>query len=255
MKTPKINILTYHSISEGIEPTCTSHKIFRQQLDILEACEYKAIPLSELPGRIVGRNHSPARLVVITFDDGYADFATTAFPELRARGWSATVFLPAAKIGGVNDWDLIRGRARQIPLMAWDTVSELGHQGIELGSHAMSHNHLTRLSHQAACEEIANSRRLIETITGCSVTSFAAPYGATNSKLREEIKKSYRLAVNTRLAIARPDSDPYNLPRIDMCYFRNTRRWREYLEQGSTSYFRLRKALRTVRVIATADWR
>jgi peptidoglycan/xylan/chitin deacetylase (PgdA/CDA1 family) len=254
MKKPEINILTYHSISEGDGPTCISPRVFREQLDILEACGYKAVSLLELNGWFERKGETSSRLVALTFDDGYADFATEAFPALRARGWSATVFLPVAKIGGVNDWDSLHLGASLLPLMTWDAAADLGRQGIELGSHAMNHARLTRLPYRMAREEIAGSKRSIESITGCRVTSFAAPYGSTTRKLREEIKNSYRLAVGTRLAQAQPDSDPYDLPRIEMFYFQNPRHWRDYLEGRSKIYFNFRKALRALRNISITNW-
>jgi peptidoglycan/xylan/chitin deacetylase (PgdA/CDA1 family) len=133
--------------------------------------------------------------------------------------------------------------------MTWDTVSDLGRQGIEFGSHGINHVRLTRLPYNMALEEIASSKGSIESTTGCSVTSFAAPYGATTRILREEIRKSYRLAVGTRFARARPDSDPWDLPRIEMFYFQNSRNWRRYLEEESRAYFNLRKTLRAMRSI------
>ncbi len=252
MKMPGINILTYHSISEGAGPTCIPPRVFRQHLDILKACGYKAVSLMEA-GEMLRREAEPlSQLIAITFDDGFADFATEAFPELRARGWSATVFLPAAKIGGTDDWE--EGSHRS-PLMTWDAVCEVGNHGIELGSHAMNHARLTHLPFATAREEIAASRRSIESTTGCSVTSFAPQYGTSNSKIREEIKKSYRLSVGTQLARVKPDSDPYDLPRIEMFYFQNARLWRHYLEGKSRIYFKLRKVLRSVCASAIGAWR
>jgi peptidoglycan/xylan/chitin deacetylase (PgdA/CDA1 family) len=254
LKTTQINILMYHSISEGAGPSCISPSLFREQLDILQACAYQAIPLATLPALLQSNRDLPSRSVVITFDDAFADFTTTAFPHLQARSWPATIFLPAAKMGKTNDWQRGRGRAQFLPLMSWETAADLGHRGIELGSHAINHTRLTQLPPEVALDEIVTSRRSIESITGCSVTSFAPPYGNTNRRLREEISKSYSLAVGTRLGRARPDSDLYNLPRIEMFYFQNPRHWRAYLEQGSTLYYQVRKALRSIRAVAKADW-
>ncbi len=94
-----------------------------------------------------------------------------------------------------------------------------------------------------------HSKRLIEDNTGCRVTSFAPPYGKTNWAVRLEISKHYQAAVGTTLAQARRTSDLYDLPRIEMWYFRSRHRWCAYLEGGSRGYFMLRQALRTVRVL------
>jgi hypothetical protein len=83
------------------------------------------------------------------------------------------------------------------------------------------------------------------------VTSFAPPYGKTNAAIRAEIRQHYRVAVGTTLARARHTSDVYNLPRIEMWYFRDPRRWRAYLEGRAEGYFFLRQALRHIRTLST----
>jgi len=249
-----MSILMYHSISGGEGPTCISPQLFRKQLEIVREYEYEVVPLLELLGRLRRNINGSVRTIAITFDDAYADFATTALPELRNREWPATVFLPVSKIGSTDSWSKSHSGARLMPLMDWDTLSQIACQGIELGSHAMSHTDLTRLPFHAACEEIGSSKRRIEGTTGCTVCSFSPPYGATNRKLQDEIKKCYSLAVSTRMSQVSYNSYPYALPRIDMFYFKNLSHWRAFLEHGPSAYFRFRKALRTARSIATA-WR
>src|SRR5438093_5038335 len=48
-----------------------------------------------------GRDHS----VLITFDDAYAHVRETVTPILKRHGFSATMFVPAANLGGRNTWD------------------------------------------------------------------------------------------------------------------------------------------------------
>lgn len=243
---PRINVLTYHSISAAPGPTSIPPSVFRGHLDALADCGYRVVPLPALAAWLTGGPELPLRSVVITFDDGFADFAEQAAPELLAREWSATVFLPTGKMGGHEDW----AGANTDParaLMSWEQVGRLAGQGIEFGGHSVSHPNLTALPAEALAREVMQCREEIRDRLGREPTSFAPPYGASNARVREAIATSYGISVGTRLERAGRDSDRYDVPRIEMHYFRNLPRWRAYLEGRAEWYFEARRALRAVR--------
>jgi peptidoglycan/xylan/chitin deacetylase (PgdA/CDA1 family) len=203
------------------------------------------VSLAAVAAWLAGGPKLDDRDVVLTFDDGYEDFATEAFPELARRGWPATVFLPAGRVGGSADWgDPAGGRPGR--LMTWETIERLARLGVEFGAHGVTHRAIDSLPADVARDEIVRAKALIEERTGCAVTSFAAPYGRTNATARHEISHHYALAVGTSMGRARPGSDIYDLPRIEMWYFRDERRWWDYLN-GRSAYFVLRQALRALR--------
>ena len=99
-----VSILMYHSVSEVDESarpyyvTNTHPAAFREQMRFLANHNYRVTDLETAL-------NEPAlneRTVVITFDDGFRDFYTTAFPILREFGFTATMFLPTALIGGAR---------------------------------------------------------------------------------------------------------------------------------------------------------
>jgi peptidoglycan/xylan/chitin deacetylase (PgdA/CDA1 family) len=245
-----ISILMYHSISDGPGPTCIPPYIFRGQMAALDACGYSAISLADLADWVRGERELAERAVVMTFDDGFDDFATIAFPELQARGWTATIFLPTGRIGGTDNWQARTSCSPARPLMTWKTVAKLAGLGMDFGGHGVSHTDLTSLAPAAAREEIVTCKRTIEEFTGCRVTCFAPPYGKTNPAVQAEVSRHYLAAVGTSLARAHRTSDVYDLPRIEMWYFRHERRWRAYLEGGARGYFVVRKTLRKVGALA-----
>jgi peptidoglycan/xylan/chitin deacetylase (PgdA/CDA1 family) len=93
----KVSILMYHSISDGPGPTCIAPTTFRRHMAALADCGYHIVSLADIAAWKRGDHGLPERSVALTFDDGYEDFATVVFPELQARGWTVTVFLPPAR--------------------------------------------------------------------------------------------------------------------------------------------------------------
>jgi peptidoglycan/xylan/chitin deacetylase (PgdA/CDA1 family) len=248
MSGDAIDILTYHSISDGPGPICIAPETFRQQMDAMAACGYRGAALCEVVAWLRGGDRLPGKSLVLTFDDGYSDFADVVLPELRARGWTATVFVPAGKLGGTADWDARRGRpARR--LLSTSMVKELAGLGVEVAAHGISHTDLTTLAPDEVRKEIGGAQRHLEDCIGRRVTSFAAPYGRTNPAVQAEIRQHYQAAVGTTLAQARPTSDLYDLPRIEMWYFRHPGFWRSHLMGGGRGYLLLRRMLRRARVL------
>jgi len=173
----RIPILMYHSISDWDESTvhpyyrtATSPTVFAQHMRFLHENKYLTVGPSDAVACMEASELGAARLVVITFDDGYEDFYNHAFPILSEYGFSATVYLPTAHIGAAPL--AFKGRR----CMTWNQVRELRSVGIEFGSHTVTHPQLTSLDPTAVEYEVRNSKHTIEQELGCAVTSFAYPY-------------------------------------------------------------------------------
>jgi peptidoglycan/xylan/chitin deacetylase (PgdA/CDA1 family) len=240
----------YHSISDGHGPTCIAPEVFREQMAMLEDAGYRVISLLDLLNWMEGDRNLPERCVALTFDDGFADFATIAFPELRERGWPATVYLPVGHVGGFDDWEAPLRSGRR-PLLDWQTVAELAADGVEFGGHGVEHCDLTRVRGALLEAEVRDSKRAIEDRTGQKVTSFAAPFGRSDSEVMRFVRQYYRMAVGTKLAPALRDSEQYDVPRIEMWYFRQPRRWRALLRGEAATFLKARRCLRRLRAFAT----
>ena len=242
-----INVLMYHAISGAPGPTSIDPATFRGQMDVLAARGYEPVSLRDLAAWHEGRAELPARAAVITFDDGFADFAEQAAPALLARGWGATVFLPTGRLGGKEDWYGADEPAR--PLMTWAQVEELAARGIDFGAHSVSHADLTKLGPDELEWQIRQSSKDIESRLGEPPVGFAPPYGYSNRTVRAAIGKWFRVSVGTRLQRVTRECDLLDLPRIEMHYFRDLARWEAYLDGHAEVYFTLRRALRRVRQV------
>lgn len=244
-----INVLMYHSISHGSGPTSIPPETFQGQIELLAACKYQTISLLAFKDWRAGKKELPAKSVVITFDDAFADFADCAFRILKAHSCTATVFVPSGKIGGVEDWDGNASLGRR--LMSWSQVADLARENIEFGGHSVTHRDLTKLSESELEREVRQCRDQIEQRLGYAPVAFAPPYGRAHERERREIQNAFGISVGTRLDRANQDCDLYDVPRIEMHYFRDLNRWRDYLEGRADWYLTARRFMRGVKSLVT----
>lgn len=236
-------VLTYHSISTGAGPTNIPADVFAMQMAEIADQGYRTLSADEFIAWHDGRAPAAERQLLITFDDAFRDFAERAAPILARHGLRALVFVPTAKLGGDDDWEAPDHRRA---LMEWADLRALLDSGVEFGSHSRTHRDLRRLSADALTIEIEGSRQDLTERLGVPISSFAAPFGTSNEAVRAAIAPNYAIAFGTRLDLARRGRDRYDIPRLDMHYFRDRRRWRGLLE-GDRRYLRRRQLLRAVR--------
>ena len=100
--------------------------------------------------------------------------------------------------------------------MSWSQIRELDSVGVEIGSHTLTHPHLTRLGEKELKEELTTSRKILEDRLGKSVTSFAYPYGEYDKRVVEAVINSgYSCAFTTRHLYASSGSDVFQIPRFE----------------------------------------
>ncbi len=224
-------ILTYHSVDASGSPISISPEVFQRHVRWL----------AEAPVAVVGLDRlldvDPATdAVAITFDDGFRNFATVAWPLLRDHDLPVTLFVPAAKVGGTNDWDGPGPAVPNLPLLDWDDLGALVRDGVGVGSHTRTHADLRGLPHDRLTAEVHQAAELLRRRLGARPRSFAYPFGEWDAAARNAVADEYDLACTTRLAMLQASgTDPYLLPRLDAYYFREPGR----LESWGTLTFRL----------------
>ncbi len=208
-------ILMYHQVGaprsgSALNKWRVKEEDFRWQLDALLRRGYRGAALREL----LEAPSLESRRAVLTFDDGYRGVFERALPALLARGFSATVFVVADRLGGVNDWD---GETPGETLLSANEIRALHAKGIEIGSHGATHRALTRLSDGELSRELAGSRDTLERLVGAPVTSFCYPFGDFDDRVVEAARAAgYRAATVIRGGISKDLSDPFRLKRISV---------------------------------------
>lgn len=171
-------ILMYHSVAvEESDPylLTVSPERFADQMAWLHRRGLRGVSVRELMrARAAGRD---GRLVGLTFDDGYADFARHVVPILHEYGFTATAYVVADLMGRVNDWDAEGPRKK---LLTVRQVTDLAAAGWEIGSHGLGHRALPGLPADQLAVQTRESRRALEEVVGGPVTGFCYPYGAVD---------------------------------------------------------------------------
>jgi peptidoglycan/xylan/chitin deacetylase (PgdA/CDA1 family) len=218
---------------------------FRMQMETLAAANAPVVSLRQVENWLAGEGAElPIGAIAITFDDAFQDFEVEALPVLTSYGFATAVFAPALCVGGVESWRGADEPPR--PLMDWAAIERAQAAGVTIGSHALTHPDLTSLDDAQLEEEVALSRDMLERRLGAEVRYFAPPYGRSNQKVRAALARHYRLSFGVRLGEAGRDAARFDLPRVEMHYFRDPARWRDFVG-GEKRYLAARQALRAVK--------
>jgi peptidoglycan/xylan/chitin deacetylase (PgdA/CDA1 family) len=171
----RLPILMYHYIRTppSIRTDMLGYRLsvspqdFAAQMDWLDANHFHPVTFDQVRAYFAGRVPLPSRPVVITFDDGYADLYTTAFPILEAHGFTAVAYI----VSGFVD----RGR-----YVTHDQVLQMDRAGIEIASHTVDHADMAVANSGMATYQLVQSKRWLEGLVGHPVVDFAYPSGKYN---------------------------------------------------------------------------
>ncbi|RUU30670.1 trifunctional glycosyltransferase/class I SAM-dependent methyltransferase/polysaccharide deacetylase [Mesorhizobium sp. M6A.T.Ce.TU.016.01.1.1] len=215
----RIPVLMYHSVSDDGPAALARFRLtpaaFGSQMAWLRSNGFHAIGSEQLEEFIANRRPFVGRPVLITFDDGFQNFADHAWPTLRTNDLTAEVFLVTDLVGESAQWDAYTGPPTQ--LMDAGTVRRLSAEGAFFGSHLATHRAIDGLSSSDLAAELLRSRMFIERWTGRPTTAFAAPFSVTDRRLGRLAKEcGYRIGFGGRHGPAGLDCDPIDLPRIEI---------------------------------------
>ncbi len=201
-----VPILMYHHVGDNprskSQASMVSPENFARQMKYLHDHRYHVMSLDELVTAIAQKRDLPRNSVVITFDDGYENNYTRAFPVLRQYGFPATIFLISDLVGEEG-------------YLTWEQIREMQAAGLSFGSHTRRHPFLPVLDDASARDEIINSRKILEEKLGQPVLYLAYPSGGYNEKIEQITREAgYKGAVTTNRGFARLNRDVYALKRV-----------------------------------------
>jgi peptidoglycan/xylan/chitin deacetylase (PgdA/CDA1 family) len=194
-------VLMYHHIGAITKQTeagfFINEEMFSAQLEQLLDSGYTFLSFSDVENAYKEKKPLPPKSVLITFDDGWKDNFTAAYPILKEKKIKANIFLNVGDISAKKDF------------LSWEEVSEMFNGGlIEFASHGMNHRRLRSLTNTEIKKELLESKKILENKLGCEVKSFCYPYGAVDKRVRSLVFESgYIIDYGTRKGI---NSWPWN---------------------------------------------
>lgn len=207
-------VLCYHSVSDAWEHAlAVTPRAFERQLRSMLRRGYRPLAAGTL---LAGSR----RGLHVSFDDAYRS-VLDALPTLRRLGLYATVFASTGFADGGRPLDVpelaaeAAAHPEELATMTWDELRGLATDGVEIGSHTITHPHLNSLSDADLELELRDSRTRLEDELGRPCRFFAYPYGEHDERVRAAVRGAgYEAAF--ALAAGADRNDRFALPRIDL---------------------------------------
>ncbi|KRF06939.1 hypothetical protein ASG88_18595 [Nocardioides sp. Soil777] len=212
-------MLLYHSVADEssarFRPWCVHPRRFAAHMELLADRGRHGLTVGQLEQALrPGGPPLPERPVVITFDDGFADFHSTALPVLEKHHLASTMYATTGYLGGTARW-LAREREQDRPMLHPEQLHDIAARGVEIGAHSHTHPRLDELSAADSRAEIHRSKEVLEQELQRPVTSFAYPHGCHSRRVREQvIEAGYSSATAVRHAMSSPEDDLFALARV-----------------------------------------
>lgn len=193
-----VPVLMWHNLAEESSGDMTiSVDTFRAQIEALHEAGFKTVSLQQLYDYVHFGTELPEKPIVLTFDDGYFSNYEYAFPILQEYDMQATIFAIGVSVGKDTYKDTDHAMT---PHFGADEAREMVDSGlISVQSHTFDMHQWPPFEdgnaqvretllpfdgeadadYEAAVEaDFAESRELLESITGQPVNALAFPEGA-----------------------------------------------------------------------------
>lgn len=212
----RVPILMYHSVTDRPTPGTRPHAVrpadFAGQMTHLRDHGFTALTFGKLTAALDAGTELPERPVVITFDDGYADFHETALPVLDRLGLGCTLFVTTGWVRDAGPHAAGRPLDRTL---SWGQIREAAAHGVEIAGHSHSHPQLDQITDRELREELRRNKGLLEERIDHPVRTMAYPYGYSSARVRRAVREAgYRAACAVNNAIATGHHDRLAVPRL-----------------------------------------
>ena len=204
----RMPILMYHHVDKletaktgGYGSLTVAPEMFKNQMEYLKAKGYSFVAPAELINFFNGTGVLPTKPVMITFDDGYMDNYSVAYPILRDIGGKAVVYLATGLMENPN-------------YMSWSNIAEMNNSGVIIfGNHTWSHRNVGG-NREAVKNEILTADTQLKERGLNQTKTFAYPYGIENGFVEKFLaEQGYGMALTTVPGSVQCSKKRYVLPR------------------------------------------
>ncbi len=211
VRTARVPVLMYHYIS--VPPAgadiyrrdlSVAPDLFAAHLDAIQQAGYTTISLYALLDHLTHGAPLPDKPVVLTFDDGYRDNYTNAFPLLRDRGLTATFFI-------VTDF-IHDGRPEYL---TWDMVREMYAAGMSIEGHGRNHVSLANKDNDYLIWQALGTYESIEVEIGVRPRFISYPAGEYDQRTIDIFRSAtYWAGFTTKQGATHHSDDLFQMRRI-----------------------------------------
>ncbi len=210
-----IPILLYHSVSVNppswVAPFSVSPVTFAAHLDEIVSSGRQPLTVSQYVDGLTGREDLPSRPVLITVDDGFADFGTYALPALTERSLPSTLYVTTGALSDQKQEAVLP----PAPMLASTDLIGLEAAGVEIGAHTHTHRQLDLLPWRMVADEAARSSSILSTVLGHRIRSFAYPHGYWSGSVRRLVGQAgFDSSCTVGETLACDRDHPLALPRL-----------------------------------------
>lgn len=210
-RATEVPLLMYHYIEQAPPGADAIRRdlslppdVFEAQLDRIQDLGYQTITLKHLVEHLTLGVPLPAKPIVLTFDDGYLNHYTEAFPRLRARGMTGTFFI-------ISEYPHSGNRA----YMTWDMIREMHREGMEMEAHARYHATLQGRNDAYLREEAMGNIERFEQELGFTPRIIAYPMGQyDNGTIDAFHGAGFWAGLTTRSGVVHDSQDMFRLRRV-----------------------------------------
>ncbi len=201
-------LLIYHRVGGGtLDELDVSTANFARQLELLDS--HEVVSLDIALDRLDAGDDRPT--VVLTFDDGFEDVHSNAWPLLRERGVPFTVYLASAFVARPMRWEASTAKGSVGTGMTWSQLAEMVDSGLcTIGNH--THRHVP--PEGLTAEELDDCSSSIERHLGVAPTHFTYPWGIPVADMEPALRVRFRSASSGVLGRNVPGTDPLRLARV-----------------------------------------
>lgn len=207
-------VLLYHSIAEtgAGDPWATGPDDFLADMEAVRSSGRVPLTATQFARMLHGDSRPPATSILVTFDDGYADFLDRAVPVLQRLEIPATLFVTTGWVG----------KPSMLSAAALHELQSV--PSIEIGAHSVTHPHLDMLRSVNAQAQIGDSRSQLSDMLGQAVEAFAYPHGSHRAATRDLVRRcGFVTAHAVKNSLSHDGDDPYAVARYTV-HTRTSRR-------------------------------
>jgi peptidoglycan/xylan/chitin deacetylase (PgdA/CDA1 family) len=205
----RVPILMYHYIRINPDPRdrlgfnlSVTPSDFKLQMDWLRDNGYHPVDFDDLRAYIFENQSLPARPVLLTFDDGYRDMYTTAFPILHAHRFKGVSYVVSGFLNSPN-------------YITTEMLQEMDALGVQIGAHTVSHADLTKVSAADLHHEVFDSKAELEALVGHPVVDFCYPSGKFSDAVASTVLAAgFQTATTTQQGVAHSAGDRLTWTRV-----------------------------------------